>query len=79
MIISDLKSKVFGLSEEMKIIVRAMMKREGRSFQYCEVGKHPIEGKKGDIHHEKYEGATYRDLKIACRKCNNAPENKGLA
>src|SRR5215204_4884884 len=28
-----------------------------------------------NLHHTKYEGATYYDLRIVCTKCNNAPEN----
>lgn len=63
--------------EHLRPYIRAMMLREGRSFQWCEVGLHEIDGE-GDIHHEKYEGATYYDLKIACRKCNCAPENRFL-
>lgn len=62
----------------LRDIVVAMMRRDGRDFSYCEVGKHPIEGK-FDIHHTKYEKATYADLRIVCRKCNTAPENRFLS
>jgi hypothetical protein len=63
----------------LRWIIIAMMKREGRNFRKCEVGGEAIPPGKFNIHHEKYEGATYRDLKIACAKCNHAPENVGLA
>lgn len=28
-----------------------------------------------EIHHTKYEGATYKDLQVVCRSCNRKEEN----
>jgi len=61
----------------LRDVVIAMMKRDGRDFTYCELGKHRMDGA-FDIHHTKYEGATYYDLQIACRKCNTQQENRFL-
>lgn len=58
----------------LRPIIIAMMKREGRSLKVCEVGNHPIKGR-FELHHTRYESATYKDLRIACSKCNHAPEN----
>lgn len=66
------------LTRDMKALIHAMMKREGRDFAYCEVGNHAITNGKFDLHHTKYEGATYYDLQISCRKCNLQAENKLL-
>jgi hypothetical protein len=70
-------SKTFELSYYMRLLVRAMMKRDGRNFKVCELCRKPITGK-FDLHHTKYEGATYRDLLIVHRRCNLLPENVGL-
>lgn len=64
---------------DLRDVVVAMMKREGRDFTHCEVGDHSIANGKYDIHHTKYKGATYYDLQIACRKCNTAQENRFLS
>jgi hypothetical protein len=69
-----------GLSVENQLshirpYVIAMMKAEGRDFGRCELGGEPIPPGKFDIHHTKYEGATYADLRIVCRSCNHRPEN----
>lgn len=58
--------------------ILALMIREGRDLTVCEVCGKPITGRMV-IHHEKYEGATYYDLKIACQSCNTKPENQLLA
>lgn len=71
-------SVVYKLEKWFREIIIAMMKRDGRDFTFCEVGKHRIKGR-FDLHHMKYEGATYYDLQVSCRKCNTAPENVGLA
>jgi hypothetical protein len=55
--------------------VVALMQREGRDFTKCELGGEDIPEGQYEIHHTKYDGATYYDLRIVCRKCNHAPEN----
>jgi ribosome-binding protein aMBF1 (putative translation factor) len=58
-------------------LIKSLMESEGRDFSVCELcGATDI---KGEIHHMKYDGATYYDLRIACRKCQMQPHNKGLA
>ncbi len=61
----------------LKPIIVAMMRREGRDFDTCELCGKPTNGRP-ELHHTKYEGATYRDLRIVCSACNHAPENVGL-
>lgn len=58
-----------------------LMEQEGRITDntICEYCLEPCPGNKWEIHHTKYEGATYYDLMVVCRKCNRAPENVGLA
>jgi hypothetical protein len=56
-------------------IIRAMMKRDGRDFNQCELCPVYIPDGKYEIHHTKYEGATYYDLRIVCSSCNHKPEN----
>ena len=55
--------------------VIALMKREGRDFTICELCKSDSPENRYDIHHTRYDGATYYDLRIVCRKCNHALEN----
>lgn len=62
---------------QFRWLIQAMMKRDGRDFGYCEVGRHEIEGR-WCLFHEKYEGATYYDLRISCYPCNLKPEYVGL-
>ncbi len=62
----------------LKWIILAMMRRDGRDFSECELCGDPIPEGKYQLHHTKYEGATYYDLKIVDAKCNQAPENKHL-
>lgn len=73
------KSKEYELSYYMRELVRAMMKRDGRNFLQCELCPAIIPEGKYQLHHMKYEGATYYDMRIVCGKCNNAPINKNLA
>ena len=61
----------------LRLIIIAMMKQEGRSFENCELCGAPTNGRP-EIHHTKYDGATYYDLRITCSKCNHAPINVGL-
>jgi len=62
----------------MRIIVAAKLKQDGRDFSKCELCGDPISEGKHQLHHTKYEGATYRDIKIVCASCNQRPENKLL-
>ena len=64
---------------QLKPLIEAMMKSEGRIVgedtlcELCEGIAMPYE-----IHHTKYEGATYYDLRVVCRSCNRIGENVGL-
>jgi hypothetical protein len=64
--------------ENMRPIIISMMEDEGRDFTTCELCHEDILANKYDLHHTRYEGATYYDLLIVCRKCNTAPENTYL-
>lgn len=59
--------------------VIALMEQEGRDFFICELCDTDIPEGEFEIHHTKYEGATYYDLRIVCRRCNRLPENRLLA
>lgn len=72
------KSKELELTYYMRKIVLSMMKRYGRDFTKCQLCPTIIPAGKHQIHHTKYEGATYRDLLIVCRSCNNSAINKFL-
>jgi hypothetical protein len=72
------KSKAFELTYYLRLIIRAMFKRDGRNFRICELCGGPIPFGRFQLHHTKYDGATYYDLRIVCRKCNNAPLNRNL-
>jgi hypothetical protein len=61
--------------EHLRPYIIALMKREGRDFTRCELAPHDIEPGKYEIHHTKYEGATYYDLRIVCKPCNRKAEN----
>jgi hypothetical protein len=52
-----------------------LMKRDGRNFNQCELCPAAIPEGEYEIHHTKYEGATYFDLWIVCRTCNRNSEN----
>ncbi len=73
------KSKQNHLGDQrgFKDLILSMMRNEGRDFTTCELCLQPIKGK-FSLHHMKYEGATYYDLKIACYPCNLKTENKLL-
>lgn len=71
------KSIAHRLSRQMREIVLTMMRKEGRDFTRCQLCPARITGAP-DIHHTKYDGATYYDLLLVCRKCNSASENRYL-
>ena len=68
-------SAKYKIEPVIMVLIKEMMRRDGRDFGWCELGFHRIEGN-FDIHHEKYEGATYYDLRISCRSCNC--KNRGI-
>jgi hypothetical protein len=64
--------------DNLRPYVVGLMELEGRDFEHCELCTSVIPPNKYDIHHTKYDGATYYDLMIVCRKCNTAQENRFL-
>lgn len=63
---------------ETKLLIREILKKQGRDFTKCEMCGNDIPEGKSQLHHTKYEGATMQDLMIVCQKCNLQPENKNL-
>lgn len=59
----------------------ALMTDEGRitDQSICEYCLELIPDNKWEIHHTKYQGATYQDLLLICRSCNRIGENVGLS
>lgn len=72
------RSKTHGFDRYFRKIIVALMEQHGRDFTQCELCPAKIPEGKFDIHHTKYEGATFWDLRIVCKKCNHAPQNVGL-
>ena len=70
-------SREHRMSRQFREIILTMMRQEGRDFTQCELCPATITGTP-NMHHTKYEGATYADLKLVCTKCNTAPENRFL-
>lgn len=58
--------------------ILCLMQQEGRDFAECELCGRTIPDSTYEIHHAKYDGATYRDLRIVCRSCNKLAENRLL-
>ena len=73
----DGKAK-YNMIENLRPYILYLMRQEGRDFTKCELCPATIPEGKYEIHHTKYEGATYYDLRIVCRRCNKAPINVGL-
>lgn len=67
------------LNPAFRDLLISMMIEEGRDFNTCELCGRHIPDNDFNLHHLKYEGATYFDLRIVCSPCNHAPENVGLA
>ena len=63
---------------EFRQLVRELLKSMGRDFTKCEQCGKDLKGKRYEIHHTKYEGATIYDLQIICPQCNKAKRNRGL-
>ncbi len=72
------KSQEHQFTRQMRIIVTAKLKQDGRDFGQCELCPAKIPEGQHQLHHTRYEGATYKDIKIVCRSCNNKAENKLL-
>jgi hypothetical protein len=73
-----------GLSKDnqlgnLRVIIIALMIEQGRDFNTCELCHCDIPKGKHDIHHTKYEQATFYDLMIVCRRCNTAALNRYLS
>ena len=66
------------LSDVLRDIVIQLMRQEGRDFTRCELCGEPIPAGQWNLHHTKYEGATYQDLRIVCRACNVSRANRYL-
>lgn len=62
----------------LKPLILAMLKNDGRDFTKCEFCGTDIPKGKYIVHHTKYDGATYHDLRIICFKCDKQPENRNL-
>lgn len=61
--------------EHLRPYILFLMSKEGRDFTECELCEDDIEDGGFEIHHIRYEGATYYDLRIVCRGCNRKAEN----
>jgi hypothetical protein len=70
-------SKLYELSNMMRAYCTEILTRWGRDFTRCEQCGEPTNDKP-DLHHTRYEGATIDDMRIVCRRCNLAPENRGI-
>lgn len=64
---------------QMRKYVLALMDRDKRDFTRCEYCSKDIVDGRWELHHTRYEGATYKDMMIVCRSCNRLAENVGLA
>lgn len=56
----------------------ALIAQQGRDFSTCELCGGHIPAGKFVVHHTRYEGATFQDLRIACQSCDKQPENRLL-
>ena len=63
---------------DINMYVHAMWKRQGKDYSKCELCSKDLAEGQGSIHHTKYDGATLKDLRWVCQKCNTQPENKNL-
>jgi hypothetical protein len=72
------KSKDNVINNVLRQIVVQLMEELHYDFNTCEQCKCYIPDGKFQIHHTKYEGATFLDLQIVCQPCNLKPENRFL-
>ncbi len=63
--------------ESIRPLVVQLMMEEGRITDetICELCFEAVPNNRYDIHHTRYEGATYFDLLVVCRSCNLKKEN----
>src|SRR5437870_2546817 len=61
---SGLSNSVENQISQLRAYILFLMRRQGRNFERCELCPATIPVGKYNIHHERYEGATYYDLKI---------------
>lgn len=66
--------------DQLRPYIVALMQQQGRLdsshsavSELCHEWATPYE-----LHHTRYEGATYYDLLVVCRSCNRIEENVGL-
>lgn len=64
--------------DSLRHVIINLMRQEGRDFTKCDLCGGDIPAGKFQLHHTKYDGATYKDLRIVCRACNLSPENQYL-
>lgn len=67
-----------GSGVNLRPLIVSLMETQGRNFNICELCNAHIPKGNYNIHHTKYEGATYYDLRIVCRKCDKQPANRNL-
>lgn len=65
--------------ENLRPYILFLMEQEARDFTECELCGREIAADEFEIHHTRYEGATYYDLRIVCRSCNRKEENLFLS
>lgn len=63
------------IGRHFRNLLANMMVRDGRNLEECEQCFSEIPEGKYQLHHTKYEGATYYDLQIVCQRCNLQTEN----
>jgi hypothetical protein len=61
--------------ESLRPYILFLMTRDGRDFTVCELCEDDIDEETFEIHHTRYDGATYYDLRIVCTSCNRKAEN----
>jgi hypothetical protein len=61
--------------ENLRPYILFLMEQEGRDFEQCELCPNRIQPDEYEIHHSRYDGATYYDLRIVCTSCNRKVEN----
>lgn len=61
--------------------IATLLAIEGRVSDHtiCEYCLELIPQNKWEIHHTKYDGATYADLMVVCGACNKLSENRNFA
>lgn len=71
-------SKIHHLRNLKKYAI-ALLKKQGRISKDTKCELCGVVTTNYEIHHTKYEGATFQDLLVVCRSCNRLKENCNLA